>query len=86
MCTETSEHQFLSTSLSSLNLKKGKRQQLRAFENKVLWRIFGRTRVISEGWRKLTNNINVKINKIEKGGHAAELKIQIYAKYFNQKS
>lgn len=38
------------------------------------------------GWRKQTNNINVKIKKYEKGGHAAELKNQIYAKYFNQKS
>jgi len=51
-----------------------------------LRRIFGRTRGISGGWRKLTNNINVKINKYEKGGHAAELKYQIYAKYFNQNS
>jgi len=56
------------------------------FENKVLWRICGRTRGISGGWRKLTNNINVKISKYEKDGHAAELQKQIYAKYFNQKS
>jgi len=52
----------------------------------VLWRICGRTRGISGGWRKLTNNINVKISKYEKDGHAAELQKQIYAKYFNQKS
>jgi len=36
---------------------------MRAFENKVLQRIFGRIRGITGGWRKLTNNINVKINK-----------------------
>ena len=44
------------------------------------------TRGITGGWRKLTNNINVKINKYEKGGHAAKLKSHIYAKYFNHKS
>jgi len=52
----------------------------------VLRRIFGRTRGINGGWRKLTNNINIKINKYEKGGHVPQLKIQIYTKYFNQKS
>lgn len=59
---------------------------LRAFENKVLRRIFGRARSIIWGWRKLTNNINVKIKKYKMGGHAAELKNHIYANYFNQKS
>lgn len=60
---------------------------LRAFENKVLRRIFGRTRGISGDWRKLTNNINVKIKEYEMGGHGAELKNHIYANYlyFNKK-
>jgi hypothetical protein len=47
------------------------------FENKVLWRIFGRIRGINGGWRKLTNNIKVKINKYEKTVHVAQLKNQI---------
>jgi hypothetical protein len=59
---------------------------LRASENKVLKRIFGRTRGITGGRRKLKKNINVKIKKYEMGGHATHLKNQIYAKYFNRKS
>ena len=56
------------------------------FENKILRRIFGRIMGINGGWRKLTNNINVKINKYEKGGHLAQLNNEIHAKYYNQKS
>jgi hypothetical protein len=78
------------THLSWSPLTPREEKWLKAFENKVLRRISGRTRRITGGWRKLHNVYHtfvifnkqyqsVKIKKYDMGRHISEIKNQIYA-------